>query len=82
MEDEGRSLGVGFQERASNHSKLLRYLQWIRWFRAYCQQRKLEERAELTLARAQCFIAWYAQASASIIQGQRQPSTGVSPMTL
>jgi hypothetical protein len=24
MRDEGRSFGVGFQERASNHSKLLR----------------------------------------------------------
>jgi integrase/recombinase XerD len=37
------------------------YLQWIRRFRAYCNQRKLDERAELTLEGARRFIAWYAR---------------------
>jgi len=37
------------------------YLQWIRRFRAYCGQRNLDERAELTLAGAHRFIAWYAR---------------------
>ena len=37
------------------------YLQWIRRFRAYCAQRNLDERAELTLAGAHRFIAWYAR---------------------
>jgi site-specific recombinase XerD len=36
------------------------YLQWIRRFRDYCKQRLLDERAELTLERARCFIDWYA----------------------
>jgi len=37
------------------------YLQWIRRFRAYCAQRNLDERTELTLAGARRFVAWYAQ---------------------
>jgi hypothetical protein len=37
------------------------YLQWIGRFRAYCARRKLDERAELTLAGAHRFIAWYAR---------------------
>jgi integrase/recombinase XerD len=37
------------------------YLQWIRRFRAYCAQRNLDERAELTLAGARRFVAWYAR---------------------
>jgi integrase/recombinase XerD len=37
------------------------YLQWVRRFRAYCTQRKLVERAELTLDGARHFIAWYAK---------------------
>src|SRR5215831_6304304 len=37
------------------------YLQWIRCFRAYCAQCNLDERAELTLAGAYRFIAWYAR---------------------
>lgn len=36
------------------------YLQWIKRFRLYCQQCQLDERTELTLARARCFIVWYA----------------------
>ena len=37
------------------------YLQWIRCFRAYCAQCNLDECAELTLAGAYRFIAWYAR---------------------
>src|SRR5215468_4583309 len=37
------------------------YLQWIRRFRAYCARCNLDERAELTLAGAYRFIAWYAR---------------------
>jgi site-specific recombinase XerD len=37
------------------------YLQWIRRFRTYCARHKLDERAELTLAGAHRFIAWYAR---------------------
>jgi len=37
------------------------YLQWIRRFRAYCAQRNLDERTELTLAGARRFVAWYAR---------------------
>ena len=37
------------------------YLQWIRRFRAYCAQRKLDERAELTREGARRFIVWYAR---------------------
>ncbi len=37
------------------------YLQWIKRFRAYCARQELDERAELTLSGARCFIAWYAQ---------------------
>jgi integrase/recombinase XerD len=37
------------------------YLQWIRRFRVYCSQRNLDERAELTLAGARRFVAWYAR---------------------
>ena len=37
------------------------YLQWIRRFRAYCVQRNLDERAELTIAGSRRFIAWYAR---------------------
>jgi integrase/recombinase XerD len=37
------------------------YLQWIRRFRAYCAHRKLDERAELTLAGAGRFVTWYAR---------------------
>jgi integrase/recombinase XerD len=37
------------------------YLQWIKRFRAYCAQCNLNERAELTLAGAHRFVAWYAR---------------------
>jgi len=37
------------------------YLRWIRRFRVYCAQRKLEEPAELTLDGARRFIVWYAR---------------------
>jgi site-specific recombinase XerD len=37
------------------------YLHWIRRFRVYCAQRKLDERAELTLEGARRFIASYAR---------------------
>jgi integrase/recombinase XerD len=37
------------------------YLQWIRRFRAYCAERNLDERTELTLAGSHRFVAWYAR---------------------
>jgi integrase/recombinase XerD len=37
------------------------YLLWIKRFRTYCAQRKLDERTELTLGNARRFIAWYAR---------------------
>lgn len=48
-------------DRCVQDSSARVYLQWIRRFRVYCQQRQLEERAELTLTRARCFTAWYAR---------------------
>jgi site-specific recombinase XerD len=35
------------------------YLAWVTRFRAYCAQRGLDERVELTLRGARRFIAWY-----------------------
>ena len=37
------------------------YLLWVKRFRAYCAQRKLDERAELTLCGAGRFITWYSR---------------------
>jgi site-specific recombinase XerD len=48
-------------DRCVQDSSAALYLQWIRRFRAYCAERELDERAELTLAGARRFIAWYAR---------------------
>jgi integrase/recombinase XerD len=48
-------------DRCVQDSSASVYLLWIRRFRAYSTQRKLDERAELTLAGARRFIAWYAR---------------------
>src|SRR3974390_2269420 len=53
-------LRVWHADRCVQDSSAGLYFQWIRRFRAYCAQRKLDERAELTLAGARRFIAWYA----------------------
>jgi integrase/recombinase XerD len=42
-------------------SSARQYLQWIRRFRAYCGQRHLDERTELTLKGARRFVTWYAR---------------------
>jgi integrase/recombinase XerD len=48
-------------DRCIQDSSTSLYLQWIRRFRIYCARRKLDERAELTLAGARRFVAWYAR---------------------
>lgn len=48
-------------DRCVQNSSALVYLQWVRRFRSYCAQRRLDERAELTLDGARRFIASYAQ---------------------
>jgi site-specific recombinase XerD len=52
---------VWHAERCVQDSSASVYLLWIRRFRTYCTQRLLDERAELTLAGARQFIAWYAR---------------------
>lgn len=47
--------------RCLQDSSAVVYLQWIKRFRAYCAQQKLDEHIELTLDGASRFIAWYAQ---------------------
>jgi site-specific recombinase XerD len=48
-------------DRCVQDSSAGTYLNWIRRFRAYCQLHELDERSELTLEGARCFIAWYAR---------------------
>lgn len=48
-------------DRCVQNSSTRLYLQWIKRFRAYCARHELDERAELTLSGARCFIARYAQ---------------------
>ena len=48
-------------DRCVQSSSAALYLQWIRRFRAYCAQGKLDERVELTLDGTLRFIAWYAR---------------------
>jgi integrase/recombinase XerD len=47
--------------RSVQDSTANKYLQWIRHFRVYCAQHKLDERAELTLGGAHRFTAWYSR---------------------
>jgi site-specific recombinase XerD len=54
-------LGVWRADRCVQDNSAAQYLQWVRRFRKYCEQHKLDERAELTLEGASRFIAWYAQ---------------------
>ena len=54
-------LRVWRADRCVQDSSAGLYLQWIRRFRGYCAQRKLDERAELTLDSARRFIVWYAR---------------------
>lgn len=54
-------LRVWRADRCMQDSSANMYLQWIRRFRAYCGQRKLDEQAELTLNGARRFTAWYAR---------------------
>src|SRR6266446_1842421 len=54
-------LRVWRADRCLQDSSAGLYLQWIRRFRAYCTQRKLDERTELTVDGARRFIAWYAR---------------------
>jgi len=54
-------LRVWRADRCVQDSSADLYLQWIRRFRAYCAQRGLKERTELTLDGARRFIAWYAR---------------------
>ncbi|MDM0117508.1 tyrosine-type recombinase/integrase [Variovorax sp. J22R133] len=46
-------------DRCVHDSSAVEYLHWIRRFRAYCAERGLDERSELTLSGARRFIAWY-----------------------
>jgi site-specific recombinase XerD len=54
-------LRVWHADRCVQDSSAGLYLQWVRRFRAYCAQRKLDERIELTLDGARRFVAWYAR---------------------
>jgi hypothetical protein len=46
-------------DRCVQDSSAAAYLLWIQRFRAYSAQRRLDERAELTLAGVRRFVAWY-----------------------
>lgn len=48
-------------DRCLKNSSARQYLQWVRRFRAYCAQRHLDERTELTLKGARRFVTWYAR---------------------
>jgi len=48
-------------DRRLSPGAALVYMRRIKLFRAYCAEHGLVEREELTLERATCFIAWYAQ---------------------
>ena len=54
-------LRVWHADRSLQKSSAGLYLQWIRRFRAYCLQRNLEERRELTSDGVCRFAAWYAR---------------------
>jgi integrase/recombinase XerD len=54
-------LRVWHADRCVRGSSAGLYLQWVRRFRAYCEQREFDERTELTLDGARRFIAWYAR---------------------
>lgn len=54
-------LSVWRADRCVQDHSAAQYLQWVRRFRKYCEQHKLDERAELTLEGARRFIVWYAQ---------------------
>lgn len=54
-------LRVWRADRCVQCSSASLYLQWVKRYRAYCTQRGLDERAELTLDGARRFIAWYAR---------------------
>lgn len=54
-------LRVWRADRSLQMSSAGLYLQWIRRFRAYCRQRGLDERSELTLDGVRRFVAWYAR---------------------
>ena len=54
-------LRVWRADRCVQDSSAGLYLQWIRRFRIYCTQRKIDERTELTLDGARRFTAWYAR---------------------
>ena len=54
-------LRVWRADRCMQDSTVGLYLQWIRRFRGYCAQSKLDERAELTRDGAGRFTAWYAR---------------------
>lgn len=48
-------------DRCLRDSTSRHYLRWITRFRAYCSERRLDERTELTLEGARRFIGWYAR---------------------
>jgi hypothetical protein len=54
-------LRVWRADRSLQESSVGLYLQWIRRFRAYCVERNLEERRELTFDGVRRFAAWYAR---------------------
>ncbi len=58
IEDMLRVWGAG---RSVQDSTANNYLRWIRRFRIYCEQRKLDESAELTLDGVCHFTAWYSR---------------------
>jgi site-specific recombinase XerD len=54
-------VGVWRADRCLADSTARSYLDWIKRFRAYCGERRLDERTELTLEGSRRFIAWYAR---------------------
>lgn len=46
-------------DRCLKDSSASLYLQWVKRFRAYCAQRELDERSQLTLDGTRRFIAWH-----------------------
>src|SRR5450755_655834 len=54
-------VGVWRADRCLADSTAQIYLSWIKRLRAYCSERRLDERTELTLEGSRRFIAWYAR---------------------
>jgi integrase/recombinase XerD len=74
-------VGVWRADRCLSEGTSRHYLQWIARFRAYCGERRLDERTELTLEGAHRFTTWYARRR-GINPGARGPCSNASAALL